>query len=211
MTELVHEWKPGGKLLGTQLQPRDIAESLYAVGFRDALVLSTAVKVCLAESQGYTRAYNDNFGPDGVTVTSRDVGLMQINIPASGIGTAQETDLYDTVTNLKAAFKLWSHRQFEPWVAFTSNVYLRDTYLKRANKGIANFLGSLDLAKTPTDTLAGSPYVHSLNTPIVDYQYRVTGANNVLLELQKALAATKPVPEIELKSLVSKGLAAIKS
>lgn len=210
MTELAHEWKPGGKLLGKQLQPRDIAAGLYGVGFRDALVLSDGVKVCLAESQGYTRAYNDNLDASG-KVTSRDVGLMQINIPASGIGTAQEEDLYDSLSNFKAAWKLWFHRQFEPWVAYTSNVYLRDTYVKRANKGVANFFGFTDLAKTPTDTLAGTPYVHTLNTPILDYQYRVTGANNVLLELQKALAATKPVPESELKALVSKGLATVKS
>lgn len=210
MTELVHEWKPGGKLLGKQLQPRDIAQSLYAVGFRDALVLSDAVKVCLAESQGYTRAYNDNLNTQGVT-TSRDVGLMQINIPASGIGTEQEEALYDPTTNFNAAFKLWFHRKFEPWVAYSSNVYLRDTYLKRANKGIANYFGAFDLSKTPTDTLAGTAYVHTLTTPIVDYQYRVTDTNNILLQLKKALDATKPAPESELKTLVAKGLAAIKS
>lgn len=203
-----HDWKTeglltvlgvsqGGKLLGTQYQPRDIAAFLYAVGFTDAQVLSDAIKVCLAESQGYDKAYNDNLGPDGM-VSSRDVGIMQINIAAKDIGTQVEFDLYDVKNNVTAAFKLWSKRGFEPWVSYTSAVYLRDTYLKRANRGLGNYFGALDLAKTPTDTIGpgGESYVHILVNPVLDFEYRVIDQHNSIEAGYRAAAALKSMSTV---------------
>lgn len=215
-----HDWKiaglethygivAGGKLLGPQMQPRDIAAGLHAAGFVIVKDLSDGCKVCLSESQGYERAYNDNLNAEGV-VTSRDVGLMEINIPAVDIGTPVEEALYDPATNFARAFHLFSNRGWEPWVGYTSNVYLRDTYLKRANRGLANWLASLDLAKTPTDTLSGSPYVHNLTNPVFDFEYRVQGMNEALTAANH-FAHHKPVSLDELEGAIARGLAAAKS
>lgn len=178
-TPIPHDWKQGGKLLGKQWQARDIVEQMLLAGFSNGQDLATGIMVCLAESQGYDRAYNDNLAADGKTVLSRDVGIFQINILAKYIGTATEEALYDVPTNVKAAFDLYAKRGFEPWVAFTSNVYLRDTYLKRGLRGLGNCLAELMLTKA-TDTLNGSPYVHSLTIPVLDFEYRVTDQHNAI-------------------------------
>lgn len=175
-----------GHLLGKQWQARDLANLAYYAGFSNAEVLTDAVMVCLAESMGYERAYNDNLDANG-KVVSRDVGLWQINIPASEIGTQAEENLYDPATNVVAAHKLWSERGFEPWVSFTGNVYLRDVFLERATRGVGNFLADERLKRTPTDTLAGTPYVHTLTTPVLDYEYRVIDQHNALQQLRALL------------------------
>jgi lysozyme-like protein len=112
-----------GAFLGKQLPPKAIAELCWKQGWRD-LDLVKIVATCLAESQGYTRAYNDNVR-DGKT-DSRDVGLFQINIRARHIGTRLERDLYDPVRNVQAARKLFDtrmtltkRRRFQPWYAYT--------------------------------------------------------------------------------------------
>lgn len=128
-----------GFLLGVQMQPRKIAALVHSTGITDANELVTAVAVCLSESQGFDRAYNDNVDATG-KVLSRDVGLFQINIPASKIGTQTEFDLYDRQKNVEAAVNLWINRGFQPWAAFNSNVYLHDTYLQRASLGVMNYL-----------------------------------------------------------------------
>lgn len=217
---LPHDWKipglqthlgtsQGGKLLGVQMQPRDIAAGLYAAGFRDAQALADAVKVCLSESQGYTRAFNDNTNAAG-QVTTRDVGLMEINIPAEQIGTPLEEALYDPATNFSRAFILWKHRRFEPWVAWISDVYLRDTYVKRAARGVGNWFAQTDLARVPTDTLGGAPYLHTLTSPVLDYEYRVVGMNNALLEIAR-LGKKHPVSVPAIETAAARGLAAAKS
>lgn len=172
-----------GELLGTQMQPRDIAATLHEAGFTDAENLLDATMICLSESQGYDRAYNDNLDSAG-NVSSRDVGLMQINIPASAIGTQTEEDLYVPANNAKAAHDLFKNRGFQPWVAYNTNVYLRDTYLKRATRGMANFLADERLQR-PTDTLNnGTPYAHTLTTPVVDYEYRVSEQHVGLMNIR---------------------------
>jgi hypothetical protein len=173
-------------LAGTQMQGRDIARLLHDAGWTDAENLTVAVMVCFAESMGYSRAYNDNVDSSG-KVTSRDVGLMQINISASQIGTAAEEDLYDVQKNADAAYALYKNRGFQPWVAYNSRVYLRDTYLKLATRGIANFLAEVQLGK-PTDTLRGQPYTHNIDVPVVDYQYRVNSQHQVITEQRDAVA-----------------------
>lgn len=130
-----------GFLAGTQVQPRTLAKLAYETGSRwqDAQTLVEAVSICLAESQGYDRARNDNVGT-GDEVTSRDVGIFQINIPARYIGTPVEEDLYDVKANAKAAYDLYVDRGWQPWVAFNTGIYLDDSYLRRAALGVMNFL-----------------------------------------------------------------------
>lgn len=126
------------------LQPRHAAEIAYAHGFTDALDLATIVAIGGAESQWGVDAWHDNFGADG-TRLSRDVGWLQINIPASEIGTAKEQDLYDPNTNAARARALYlmpageDVRAFQPWAAYNSGVYLHETYAGKAVLGVMNF------------------------------------------------------------------------
>ena len=126
---------------GTRLPLRQLARVAYAAGpsWHDAQVLVRAVAVALAESQGFTRAWHDNFFQDGL-LESRDVGVWQINIPADQVGTQTEEDLYDPAKNAAAAYKLYAARGFQPWVAYNTRVFLHDTYIQRAMLGVVNFL-----------------------------------------------------------------------
>ena len=126
-----------GYLLGVQMQPRKIAQLVYAAGITDFYEIARATSIALAESQGYTRAYNDNFDENGKLV-SRDVGIFEINIPASQVGTSVEEALYDPATNVAAMKRLHDARGWQPWVAYTSGVYLHDTYIRRASLGLMN-------------------------------------------------------------------------
>lgn len=165
-----------GTLAGKQWQPRDLAQILFEEGWTGAQNLLVALMVLLSESQGYERAQNLNYNDAGA-VTSKDCGVMQINIDASLIGTAAEERLYDVRTNIQEGRKKYEVRGFQPWYGYTLNVYLRDTYIKRAVRGMGNFLADQQLAQTPTDTLGGASYQHKLTTPILDYEYRVQGLN----------------------------------
>lgn len=110
---------------GDKLAPEEIARLLYYEGgFRDHDLIEMTATV-LAESQGYTKAYNDNTDPKG-KVLSRDVGLGQINIRTREIGTKKEYDLQDPVKNVKAIRALFDtretltkRRRFNPWYAYT--------------------------------------------------------------------------------------------
>ena len=131
-----------GYLLGQQLGPRKLAELAYDAGVTDFKDVARATAIGLAESQGFTRAYNDNVDENG-KVISRDVGLWEINIPASQIGTSVEANLYDPVQNAAAMARLHANRGWQPWVAYTSNVYLHDTYLRRASLGVMNMAAEM--------------------------------------------------------------------
>src|SRR6185312_7194073 len=98
-------------LEGKQLLPREVAALARDHGWRDSENWPVIVAVCFAESAGYDRAFHDN--PDG----TRDVGLLQINIPQAKIGTQFEEDLYDHDNNFAAGRKLYEARGFQPWVA----------------------------------------------------------------------------------------------
>jgi hypothetical protein len=128
-----------GELLGKQIQPRAIAGLAYTAGIHDARRLVVAVALALAECQGYDRAFNDNLDAAG-SVTSRDCGIWQINIPASEIGTAAEATLYDPAENASNMYRLFATRGWQPWVSYNTKVYLHDTYLRRAALGVMNFL-----------------------------------------------------------------------
>jgi hypothetical protein len=170
-----------GFLEGTQIQPRYIAEECYKLGWTDADKLVTMVATILSESQGFDRAYNDNMNDAG-EVTSRDVGIGQINIPASKIGTSEEEQLYDWKYNLSRCRALYltkvntagDIRGFQPWYGWVLKVYLRDTYVKKATAGVGNFLAERLFARE-TDTLSGQSYEHSLQIPLLDYRYRLVG------------------------------------
>jgi hypothetical protein len=157
-----------GELLGHQLQPREIAALAYDAGWQDAEVLLVAVCVCLAESQGFTKAINVN--PDG----SRDRGPWQLNDIHKHI---TDEIAYDPKRATAEAFKLYVARSssFEDWAAYTSGVYLHDSYLGRACVGVANFLGERFLAAPVPDHPDGTPYVHKFKTPIANYQFRLSG------------------------------------
>lgn len=128
-----------GLLAGVQITQRKIAHLAYDAGWKneDFLELVVACMVCGSESWRFSRAHNDNIDANG-DVLSRDVGLMEINIPASKIGTQTEEDLYDPVKNFAAAYLLYSNRKWQPWAAFNSGVYLHDTYLQWGLLGVAN-------------------------------------------------------------------------
>lgn len=127
-----------GYLLGKQLLPREFV-SVCAGGWSgDDLIKMTAV--IFAESQGFVGAYNDNEDENGKT-TSRDCGVLEINIPADDIGTSIESK-YRTVSKDPAEYEpvvqnsivaatalfhaSWERngkmdiRRFEPWHAYTS-------------------------------------------------------------------------------------------
>lgn len=130
--------RQNGFLIPPRLQPRPLAQlAEQCPAWRTPDTLTRAVAIALAESQGYVNAYNDNLDTNG-NVVSRDVGLWQINIPASEIGTQTEKNLYVPANNLAAACQLYQQRGFEPWVAYTTGVYLHDTYIQRALLGVAN-------------------------------------------------------------------------
>jgi lysozyme-like protein len=166
-----------GVLAGRQLQPRDIAEFAYRAtmtesgsGSMPAHELVRIVGVCLAESQGYDRARNDNIV--GGEVVSRDCGLWQINIPASKIGTAEEERLYDPETNAAAMMDLFIRRGFQPWVAYTTGVYLHDSYLKRAARGFGNWGGEQMIVERRRRI---PEYDAQIVQNILDFQYRPAG------------------------------------
>ncbi len=171
-----------GELAGKQWQPRDLAALLYVAGWRNSVELVTMLAVLLSESQGYQGAVNDNLAEDG-TIKSRDCSLLQINIPASKIGSDEERRLFDdpeyNIARGRALFLTETGsgiRGFQPWYGYTKNVYLRDTYVKRASRGVGNFLAAELLERVPTDTLNdGQPYQHTLANPVLDYAYRVAG------------------------------------
>jgi hypothetical protein len=190
----------GGEAMleGKQWQPRDIANECYKAGWVNVRNLTTAVAVCLTESQGFDRAWHDNTRPltsltehqvvchietkerfivvDVIAgkmknssaivdtypltsewVTSRDVGVFQINMPASAIGTLAEENLYDFHNNVKHArdsWLTWSNGGSNPtqgwnhWSAYNhptmGNVALDPTaegrYIHKACRGVGNFL-----------------------------------------------------------------------
>jgi lysozyme-like protein len=177
-----------GELRGVQVQPRDLAGLAYAAGWTDAQRLLEAVLVCLAESQGYDRAYNDNLNDAG-EILSRDVGLFEINIPASKIGTSEETQLYDQEYNVFRARQLYDRRGWQPWAAWNSGVCWDDTYVKRAVRGVGNFLGAVAIDHPVRE---GGPE-RSLANPLLDYTYRVIEMANAHRRILALARQLKPI------------------
>jgi hypothetical protein len=156
-----------GHLEGVQLQPKDIARLCYKQGWRDKdLIL--AVATCLSESDGYTDAYNNNLTDDG-KIRSKDVGLFQINIPTSKVGTPFEKQLFDPKTNVKAAWDLYKRRGFQPWYGYTNGYATSPDWwywskkrlvwapsgrrIQKAIRGVANFWAEEFKIESPKSTL----------------------------------------------------------
>lgn len=158
-----------GELHGLQWQPRDLGDLFYRHGWKDVARLTEALQVCFAESAGYDRAFNDNLDEHG-KVSSRDVGLMQINIPAHAIGTSAETDLYDAEKNANAAWVLYSRRGWQPWASWNSAAVFQDRCVRRAVLGVGNFAGALALEAQ--STIGVSTGVRGLVNPILSYRVK---------------------------------------
>lgn len=118
------------------LSDSQIAGAAKAAGFSGS-ALAKAVAIALAESSGNPRAHNA-VPPDN------SYGLWQINMLGSmgparrkQFGLSSNTQLFDPVTNAKAAFAISSGgKNFRPWSTYTSGAYLR--YMSRANKAAGN-------------------------------------------------------------------------
>lgn len=128
-------------LEGKQLLPRELAAELHFKWPGDEL--PKAVAVSLGESQGFIGAWHDNLNDQGDAL-SRDCGFIQINIPASEIGTDAEfayrtdsadPDVYGPVvrngvvraralfdTPQRRAKNLPQTRRWQPWVAYTTGL-----------------------------------------------------------------------------------------
>lgn len=153
-----------GKLVAPVWPAEQIMELAYNTGWQDIVNLSMAVAIAFAECDGYINSYNDNFGPNN-KVLSRDVGLWQINIPVSLIGTEAEQDLYDPKTNAQKAFALWKIRGWEPWTSFTKNVVFDDRYAIPASLGALNFVAAK--FKSGQNLHPERAKFHTLTTPLV--------------------------------------------
>jgi hypothetical protein len=156
-----------GHLAGKQLQPSEIAALCYKHGWRDKNLI-IAVAVCLSESDGYIEAYNSNLDDEG-NVLSKDIGLFQINIPASKVGSSYEKRLFDPENNLRAARDLFDRRGFQPWYGYTKGVATNpDWYywsekrlvwapsgrrIHKAIRGVANFWALEFGIESPKDVL----------------------------------------------------------
>jgi len=144
-----------GFLEGDQMLPSAIAEIAHGVGWRDT-DLVVAVAVCLAESQGFTKARCENYDTNGKMLTV-DVGPWQINMPGAEISGDEFRRLQDPVYNARRAYRMWESRKWQPWVAFNTGVatngnwwafsvdkaewHRTGRYLHRAIRGVANFHG----------------------------------------------------------------------
>lgn len=160
---------------GKRLMPREIASLCYRHGWTDTKDLVVAVAVCLSESNGYPRAWNDNV-VDGV-VKSRDLGLFQLNHPAKVIGTAAEENMYIPGWNVQAARQHYLRAidyygadfGWKPWYGWldgyatdpawwvksrkTGRWFKPGRYLHRALRGVANFQAAEFGVKSPASGL----------------------------------------------------------
>lgn len=172
--------EPGsGALRGKQLEPWYIAKLVYEAGWNDTFEVMTSVQVCLAESQGYTMAIHVN--KDG----SRDRGIWQLNDIHAWI---TDEMAYDPVRATAAAFKLFvSDNGWSPWAAYEpSGVFLHDSYLGRASRGVGNYIARATL-EVPVPDWAGKPYVHRYAGSILNYEHRLSGCLHNVEQAKKDL------------------------
>jgi hypothetical protein len=98
-------------------------------------------------------------------ITSRDCGIDQINIPAEFIGTPTETALYDPDFCARQAHLKYVDRNFTPWVAYTTGVFMHDSYVLRACLGMLNMQG-----KRLTDLAMLDGQITHIRTPIISFK-----------------------------------------
>lgn len=168
-----------GELLGEQLQPRVIARFCYMAGWHDVFNLTTAVLVCLSESQGYTRAINENKDRKTGKLLSVDRGIFQLNNVYEPRVT--EKQAYDPKEAAKAAYRVYVERghSFRGWNAHRvlydikdpsgravkMPAYLQDTYVKRASRGVGNFLAEYYATEAKK-----YGYQTAMPLPLLDYR-----------------------------------------
>lgn len=118
------------------LSDAQIAGAAKAAGFSGSAV-ATITAIALAESGGDAQSHNP-VPPDD------SYGLTQINMLGSmgperrqEFGLKSNTDLYDPVVNMKAAYAISNGgKTFRPWSTYTSGSYIR--FVVRANKAAGN-------------------------------------------------------------------------
>ena len=116
-TTPVSTFKPGAKLSQSQIQ--DLA---VQVGFPSD-VAPVISKIAMGESSGRSTAFNGK-GAD------QSYGLMQINMLGDmgperrkAFGLTSNEDLYDPLTNMKAAYEIYKTQGLEAWGAYTNGSY----------------------------------------------------------------------------------------
>ena len=116
-TTPISTFKPGAKLSQSQIQ--DLA---VQVGFPSD-VAPVISKIAMGESSGRSTAFNGK-GAD------QSYGLMQINMLGDmgperrkAFGLTSNEDLYDPLTNMKAAYEIYKTQGLEAWGAYTNGSY----------------------------------------------------------------------------------------
>jgi hypothetical protein len=162
-----------GELKGRQVNPRELAHWCYKAGWKDTHNLMTAVCICLAESQGFEKATNENRTDDG-RVLSVDRGVFQINNKAHPW--CSDAQAFDAEGCCRAGYRVWKNRggSFNAWAAYSvlheirgvvMPAYLQDTYLRRAARGVGNYLA--ELFQNRAQELG---YPSELPLPLLDYR-----------------------------------------
>lgn len=102
---------------------------------------------------------------DTEVIVSRDVGMFEVNIPASEIGAQKETALYGPAANAVAAWHLWKSRGWQPWASYTSGVVFDDTYVARALLGVTNLYAGF--METNASRVTARKDHHTLRNPFI--------------------------------------------
>ena len=123
----------------------EIQNLAASVGFPDPAL---AAAIAMAESSGNPRAFNGR-GNDS------SYGLWQINMQGSlgparraQFGLSQNEDLYDPMTNARAALAIYSSSGWGAWGAYTNGSYKR--YYSGSNDDGGGALPGLNLPPIPT-------------------------------------------------------------
>jgi len=106
---------------GKTVLPREIAAESY--NYWRNYELTKAVAVALGESGGSLGAWHDNYKDDGVTLSSRDCGLYQINIPADRIGTYTENSLRTDSLDPDVYGPVWEQNTTRAWTMYKTDWY----------------------------------------------------------------------------------------
>ena len=149
-----------GALYGQAYEPRYLAKVFYEAGWQDAETLMVALCVYLAESQGRQYAIHHNING------TFDRGPWQLNSIHKG---ATDEVAYDLVKATAFAFDLYveADSSFKDWKAYLTQVYLHDSYVGRAARGVGNYLAD-EMLKVDVPG-----YKHAFETPILDYRFRL--------------------------------------
>lgn len=106
--------------MAERLSDEELARLLYQAGFRDPDVIATMVAIAHPESGARPDAYNGN-----TRTGDQSYGLWQINmLGAMGpqrrktFGISSNDQLFDPLTNAKAAFAIYQSQGFAAWSAY---------------------------------------------------------------------------------------------